>query len=83
MSRVKKTTAPATRAANARLTDGYAMEIDGKMKSQYETSAEALQASLELKRKFPHIQINVFGAKEHTRLLVELPEPSEKKTEPA
>jgi hypothetical protein len=73
MSDTKKTVTPKNLAANAAPTDGYAMEIDGKMKSQYKTAEEAMKASLELKGKFPHIQIKVFGAKERTRTLVELP----------
>jgi hypothetical protein len=54
------------------------MEIDGKLKSQYETSEEALKAALEIKRKFPHCQVKVFSAKEQTRTLVELSEEEQK-----
>jgi len=68
---------PATRpknpSANILPTEGYVLEIDGKFKSEYATSDEASKAGLELKKKFPHIQVYVYGAKERTRTLVETP----------
>ena len=54
-------------------TDGYGLEIDGKMKSQHVSSDAAFRAGLELKKKFPLIQVKVFAAKEQTRTIVELP----------
>ena len=76
---------PATRpknpSANILPTEGYVLEIDGKFKSEYETSKDALKAGLELKEKYPQIQVKVYDAKERTRTPVELPEQSEKKTE--
>ena len=60
-------------------TVGHVLEIDGKFKSEYETSEQALKAGLELKLKFPHIQVMVFNAKERTRLTVKMPEQSEEK----
>lgn len=69
---------PATRpknpSANLLPTEGYVLEIDGKYKSEYETSEQALNAGLELKRKYPHIQVMVFDAKERTRSMVTVPE---------
>ena len=50
------------------------LEIEGKFKSEYETSDAAMKAGLELKKKFPYIQVVVYGAKERTRTLVALPE---------
>ena len=55
-------------------TDGFVLEIDGKFKSECDTSAAAMKAGLELKEKFPFIQVVVYGAKERTRTLVALPE---------
>ncbi len=78
---------PATRpknpSANILPTEGYVLEIDGKFKSEYETSEAAMKAGLELKKKFPFIQVKVYSAKERTRTLVELAEKSEKKIEAA
>ena len=67
---------PATRpknpSANILPTEGYVLEIDGKFKSEYETLEVALKAGLELKEKYPQIQVKVYDAKERTRTVVEL-----------
>jgi hypothetical protein len=73
------TARPKNPSANVLPTEGYVLEIDGKFKSEYETSQQAMNAGLELKKKFPYIQVIVYGAKERTRTLVTLPEQSEKK----
>jgi hypothetical protein len=74
------TTRPKNPSAKVRPTEGFVLEIDGKFKSDYKTSEEAMKAGLELKKKFPYIQVIVYGAKERTRTLVGLSEQSEKKT---
>ena len=68
------TTRPKNPSANTIPSEGYVLEIDGKFKSEYETSEAAMKAALELKKKYPQIQVNVYDAKEHTRTLVELTE---------
>jgi hypothetical protein len=68
------TTRPKNPLANIRPTEGYVLEVDGKFKSEYETSAVAMKVGLELKKKYPLIQVKVYDAKERTRTLVELPE---------
>jgi hypothetical protein len=68
------TTRPKNPLANIRPTEGYVLEVDGKFKSEYETSAAAMKVGLELKKKYPQIQVKVYDAKERTRTLVELPE---------
>ena len=68
------TTRPKNPRANALPTEGYILEVDGKFKSDYETSAAAMKASLELKKKYPQIQVKVYDTKERTRTLVNLPE---------
>jgi hypothetical protein len=55
-------------------TDGYAVEVDRKIKSRYATSEEALKAGLTIKRNFPVVQVTVFDATERTRKPVELPQ---------
>lgn len=64
---------PKNLKANVLPTEGYGLEIDGRVKSQYDTVEAAANAGLELKRKYPFIQIVVFDAKERTRTVVELP----------
>ena len=67
-------TRPKNPSANLIPSEGYFLEIDGKVKSEYKASDEAMKAGLELKKKFPQIQVVVCGAKERTRTLVEVPE---------
>jgi hypothetical protein len=68
---------PATRpknpSANVLPTEGFFLEIDGKFKTEYETADHAMKVGLELKKKFPYIQVIVYEAKERTRTLVALP----------
>jgi hypothetical protein len=64
---------PKNLRANVLPTEGYGLEIDGRVKSQYNTAEAAASAGLELKRKYPFIQIVVFDAKQRTRTVVELP----------
>ena len=67
-------TRPKNPSANLLPTEGYVLEVDGKYKTEYQTSEDALKAGLELKKKFPYIQVYVYGAKERTRTLVSLSE---------
>ena len=67
-------TRPRNPSANLVPADGYFLEIDGKIKTEYATSEDAMKAGSELKKKYPHIQVIVYGAKERTRTLVEAPE---------
>ncbi len=68
------TTRPKNPSANVLPTDGFVLQIDGKFKSEYETAAQAKKAGLELKKKYPFLQVIVYDAKERTRTLVTLPE---------
>ena len=61
---------PKNPPANVLPSEGYVLEIDGKFKSEYRTSETAMKAGLELKKKYPQIQINIYGAKERTRTRV-------------
>jgi hypothetical protein len=67
-------TRPKNPRANLRPTEGYILEVDGKFKSEYENSEAALKVGLELKKKYPHIQVKVYDAKERTWTPVELSE---------
>jgi hypothetical protein len=68
------TSRPKNPSANVLPTEGFVLEIDGKFKSDYKTYDAALKAGLELKKKYPQIQVIVYSAKERTRTLVNLPE---------
>ena len=66
-------TRPKNPRANILPTEGYVLEVDGKFKSEFESSEAAMKAGLELKKKYPHIQVKVYDAKERTRTVVDLP----------
>ncbi len=67
-------TRPKNPSANTVPSTGYVLEIDGKFKKEYNSSEAAMTAALELKKKYPQIQVNVYDAKEHSRTLVDLTE---------
>lgn len=62
---------------------GYVLEVDGKFKSEFETSDAAMKSALDLKKKYPQIQVNVYDAKERVRTLVDLTEKSAVSAGPA
>jgi hypothetical protein len=70
------TTRPKNPSVNTIPSKGYVLEIDGKFKSEFETSDAAMKSALDLKKKYPQIQVNVYDAKEHARTLVDLAEKS-------
>jgi hypothetical protein len=55
-------------------TEGYGLQVDGKIKSQYATSEAAMKAALDIKKRFPVVQVVVFDAAARTRTPVELPQ---------
>lgn len=54
-------------------TEGFGLQVDGKIKSHYPTSDEAVKAGVEIKRKYPVVQVSVYDAVNRTRTPVELP----------
>jgi hypothetical protein len=46
---------------------GYAIEIDGILKSQFATKKGAEDGAVELKRRFPKVRILIYDAAEQTR----------------
>jgi hypothetical protein len=70
------TTRPKNPSANILPKEGFVLEIDGKFKSEFETSEQATKAGLELKKKYPQIQVKIYDAKARTRTPVELIEQS-------
>lgn len=71
------TSRPKNTSASTGPSKGYVLEIDGKLKSEFETSEAAMKSALELKKKYPQIQVNVYDAKERVRTLVELTDKSD------
>jgi hypothetical protein len=68
----QETEKPKNLRANTLPTDGFALCVDGKMKTRYETSQQATAAGLQLKQNYPVIQVTVYDAAERVYTPVEL-----------
>ncbi len=55
---------PPMRAAPDMPTSGYALIVDGQIKSEFKTREVARARAGELKRRFPYLQVRVFDAQE-------------------
>jgi hypothetical protein len=63
--------APRNIPPNTPPTEGFSLEVDGKMKSQHPTIEAATAVGAELKRKFPVLQVTIYDAVAKTRTAVE------------
>jgi hypothetical protein len=68
----QETEKPKNLRANTLPTDGFALCVDGKMKTRYETSQQATAAGLQLKQTYPVIQVTVYDAAARLYTPVEL-----------
>jgi len=55
------------------MTEGFGLEVDGRMKTIFPTLAAAQKSALDIKTKYPMLQVKVYDAAKKTRALVELP----------
>ena len=65
MRHPRRTAASAPERAKAPtqpLASGFALVVDGQMKTAFETKDRALKAAIELKHRFPKLQVKVFNA---------------------
>lgn len=62
---------PRNMRPNSSPTEGFSLEVDGKIKSQHPTAEAATAIAAELKRKFPVLQVTVYDAVAKTRTPVE------------
>lgn len=51
-------------------SSGFVLEIDGRMKKQFESESDARTEALRLKSRFPMLQVKVYDAVEKTRVLI-------------
>ena len=54
-------------AADLVLTEGFGLEVDGRMKTVFPTLQAAQKRARDLKAEFPMLQIKVYDAAERTR----------------
>jgi hypothetical protein len=46
---------------------GFALEIDGRLKAEFATKEGAEKGAIELKQRFPMLQVRIYDALDHTR----------------
>ena len=56
------------------MSEGFGLEVDGRMKTIFPTQAEAEKSALKLKSAYPLLQVKVYDAAKKTRTPVELPD---------
>ena len=54
-------------------TTGYALEVDGRLKTEFETKAGAWTGAMELKKRFPTLRVKVYDAETKTKEEIQLP----------
>ena len=54
------------------MTEGFGLEVDGRMKTVFPTQEAAHKSALDLKTNYPMLQVKVYDAAKKTRTLVEL-----------
>ena len=60
--KLQETKKPTNLRANAVPADGYVLSIDGKLKTRYDNSADAVAAGKKLKQTFPVLQVSIYDA---------------------
>jgi hypothetical protein len=64
---------PVNSRANALPIDGYVLSVDGKLKTRYEDSNDAVAAGAKLKQSYPVIQVAIYDAANRVYTPVALP----------
>ena len=59
-----------TRRADLVMTEGFGLEVDGRMRTIFPTLGAAQKSALDIKTKYPMLQVKVYDAAKKTRTLV-------------
>ena len=73
-AKAEKTERPKNPRADVMPDDGYVLAVDGKFKTRFETSDDAMSAGMKLKQTYPVIQVAIFDATAGSYTPVVLPE---------
>ncbi len=65
---------PRNMSPNTYPTEGFSLEVDGKIKSQHPTADAATKVGAELKHKFPMLKVTIYDAAAKTRTPVQAAE---------
>jgi hypothetical protein len=49
---------------------GFIIEIDGRLKNRFDSESDAIAEAVQLKARFPKIQVKIYDAVEMTRAVV-------------
>ena len=49
---------------------GFILEVDGRMKNQFESESDARAKAIQLKARFPMLQVKIYDAVEKTRTVI-------------
>ena len=60
------------RAASDAPSTGYALIVDGQIKSEFSTQDRAIETAKELKKRYPRLQVKVFNHKTKATELIGL-----------
>jgi hypothetical protein len=60
--KLQETKKPTNLRANAVPLDGYVLSVDGKLKTRYDSSVDAVAAGKKLKQNFPVLQVSIYDA---------------------
>ena len=70
----RKTEKPTNLRADVMPIDGYVLSVDGKLKSRFQTSEEAMTVGLKLKQDYPVVQVAIFDVAARSYAPATLPE---------
>jgi hypothetical protein len=73
---------PRNAPPNSFPTQGFSVEVDGKIKSEHPTAEAATKVGADLKRRFPVLQITIYDAVGKTRTLIGAAAKAEPEAEP-
>ncbi len=54
---------------------GFIIEVDGRLKNRFDNESDAMAEAVQLKTRFPMIQVKIYDAVEKTRAVVSLDDP--------
>jgi hypothetical protein len=62
--------------ADVTISEGFGIEVDGQMKAVFDTKAAAEKEALELKTRYPMLQVKVYDAAQKTSAVITAKESS-------
>jgi hypothetical protein len=62
--------------ADVTITEGFGIEVDGQMKAVFDTKGAAEKEALELKTRYPMLQVKVYDASQKTSAVITAKEAS-------